>query len=84
MATVELTELELLDAIRAAIEKEADGDDALTTEQVKDKLGWGDNRTRRIIRRLVAAGTLVPVQVRRKNVVGQFQTMWAYRLAAVR
>ena len=75
-----MSEITLEEYLAAVAESEAPpADNALTTNEIGAAMGWGERRTRRIIREYVRDGKLVPVRVRRFSVVGILNTVWAYR-----
>ena len=60
----------------------ATGDDAMTAHELARAMGCGIEKARVTARQLVAAGKLASVQVRRPNVHGIVQPVWAFRVVA--
>ena len=56
MASVTITANEILDAIRAASQQPVGPDDAHTRKEIQRALGWGDDRTLRVLSDLQRAG----------------------------
>ena len=79
-ATIDVTESELLEALRAAVAT-PDRGDGLTTPELAQALGWSEDRVRRALRRLRAQGAIQPVRVPRETLTGVIQLVPGYRLA---
>ena len=78
-ATIDVTESELLEALRAAVAT-PDRGDGLTTPELAQALGWSEDRVRRALRRLRAQGIVEPTRVRRETLSGVMQPVPGYRL----
>lgn len=82
-SSVNITEAEILDALRAALEEVAKGpDDALTTGDLVEATGWGEDRVRRMLRRMLRDGDAECVRVRRMAMDTRMAVVPAYRLKA--
>lgn len=81
MASLSVTESEMLDVIREAMRGAEEGDDALTYKQIMEAVGVCKESTYNLIHRMVKAGTLEPVKVKRRTIAGHLQTVSAYVLA---
>jgi len=79
-ATIDVTENELLEALRTAVSAPDQGD-GMTTPELARALGWSENRVRRALRRLRAQGAIQPVRVPRETLAGVIQLVPGYRLA---
>ena len=79
-ATIDVTENELLEALRAAVAT-PDRGDGLTTPELARALGWSEHRVRAALRRLRAQGAIQPVRVPRETLSGVTQLVPGYRLA---
>ena len=78
MATI--TESELLDALREALEPTEDSDGAMTAKEIMVHLNLSERRAYRLIHEMNEAGSLEPVKVRRVTIAGHVQRTTAYRL----
>ena len=78
--TIDMTESELLEALRAAVAT-PDRGDGLTTPELAQALGWSEQRVRDALRRLRAQGAIQPVRVPRETLAGVVQLVPGYRLA---
>lgn len=79
-ATIDVTESELLEALRAAVAT-PDRGDGMTTPELAQALGWSEQRVRDALRRLRAQGAIQPVRVPRETLAGVVQLVPGYRLA---
>jgi len=75
----EITEQELLDALKRAA-GDAAGEDGATTVELADSLGWTKARVRGALKSLARAGRLEVVQARRVNLAGRVSSVPGYRL----
>ncbi len=76
-----MNESALLDALRSAMQK-VPGQQGVTARDLKTKLGWGDDVTRRTLRELVEAGAVVCARERRMAIDGVMRVVPTYRLVA--
>lgn len=60
--------------------KENEEDDAYTFTEIKDILGYGDDKARNAIRELHRLGMIEVVKVTRQTIVGNYTQVPAYRL----
>lgn len=79
MASIDVTESELLEALRAAVAT-PDRGVGMTTPELALALGWSEQRVRDALRRLRAQGVIEPTRVWRRNLGGVMQPVLAYRL----
>jgi len=78
-----LTEEQLLEALRRALVEQQEGEEpqgAMTTPDLREALGWGTDRVRRVLRQLKDEGVLEVVQVRRVDLAGRVFPRPGYRL----
>lgn len=78
MDRVRVTENDLLDEVRAALERQGP-EDALTTREMCAAMGVGMPKMREIVRALVESGAVEPVKVLRPRMDGTPTTVSAYR-----
>ena len=77
---MKITESELLEALRASVEREAPNDDgSFTSREVADLMGWGRAKARRAIRALLRAGEIETMQTYRENIQGRVAPTIAWR-----
>ncbi len=76
-----MTQDELLEALRAAMERPETAD-GLTTQDIITELGITDKRARQMLRDLSGQGLLEVVHVQRRNLAGIMHPRPAYRLKA--
>ena len=75
-----ITESELLEALRAATPRRADGPtDAYTTREIRKATGWGLAQAMAYLRSLADDGRLEAVKVRRTAIDGRLALVTAYR-----
>ena len=78
-----ITESELLDALRASLERVAPEDDgAHTVLEMAELTGWHIKKVRVAIRTMMTAGELELVQTYRTNICGQVRPTHAWRTVA--
>lgn len=84
MSITPVTEADILDAIRAAIEKHRNGGEpGVTTNEYAEARGIGVLKARAEIRTLLVTGEAVVVQVRRRRMDGLDTLVPGYRLKEV-
>jgi predicted transcriptional regulator len=77
MGRIEITESQILEALRAALDRgESEGVDGYTTVELVELTGLSDKRVRRAIHILVDQGVVEEVMVKRRKLGGY----WAPRL----
>lgn len=76
---IDVTQNELLEALRKALERDGP-DDAYTTTELSRALGWGVRKVRNALRPLIREGTVEPVRVQREALDDRTATVSAYRL----
>jgi hypothetical protein len=74
------TEQDLIDAIRAAMSGSSDGENAATTQELRDATGLTERVICRTLRDLQGAGKLEVVQVYRTNLANVTSRRPGYRL----
>ena len=78
---LDISQSELLDALRAATN--GDGEESngggLTSREVQQQLGFGQNKVLSILRQGIEDGSVEAIQLRRKNIVGTLTKTWCYR-----
>lgn len=79
MASIDVTESELLEALRAAVSA-PDRGDGMTTPELARALGWSEPRVRRVLQGLIEDGVVEPTRVWRVNMAGVPQPRFGYRL----
>lgn len=82
MERVRVTESDLLEALRDAFASAEASEDALTTADLVEACGRGEETVRKALRALERKGQLEVVRVRRRRLDGQIQVYPAYRLRA--
>lgn len=80
MDRIEVTESELIAALRAAFDAPGEDDGSLTIRELAAATGWGAAKAREHLRRLIQDGAAEPVRSPRTNLAGQRQPVVAYRL----
>lgn len=78
MAT-EITEVELLEALRTALEQGDEGTQGLTTEEIAVALGSRQEAVRVMLRPLVRAGSIMPARAKRRSIDGSMRPVPVYR-----
>lgn len=80
MAT-EITEIELLEALRAALNEEGDHNPhGLTTEEIADAMKCNQRVVRELLRPLVRNGNIAPRRGRRMGIDGTMRPVPIYQL----
>ena len=80
MDRVEITESQILDALRTAMDSPAEnGKDAFTTQELIGLTGRCDKVVRAALAKLIESGTVVCCRVQRKNISGEWGSRPAYR-----
>ena len=78
---MDITHQELLEAMHeATLGTSSDDGNAKTIPEIQDLTGWGANKTRVAIKKLIAGGTAECVKIRRMNMTGGTSIVPAYRL----
>lgn len=80
MDRVEVTEGELVQALRQAQTVDSDDRGAMTTRELRKALGWGADRVREHLHELSAGGRLEVVKVWRMQLDGVTRRTTGYRL----
>lgn len=73
-----ITQDDLLDALRAAMDKPALGQGS-TSEEIAAELGFGPHHARKLIKKLLASGEMEVVTVERKRMDGVLTKVSGYR-----
>lgn len=76
---VTVTELDLLDALREALERDAGGDDAPTTEELAEMTGISRERIKVALKGLIQSGKAESIRVRRLSIDGRNALVPGYR-----
>lgn len=76
-----MTEMEILDAIRAAMQQTATDDPSVfTIQDMRKHLQWSPPRIRDAVRQLIAAGKCEPCKAWRTDLSGRNTPVPAYRV----
>ena len=78
MSRIEITEAELLADFEEALAG-TDKEDGHTVQEIREVVGWGEERIRRSIKKLVAIGSWEHVKVARVVMNGTTRLLDAYR-----
>lgn len=79
MDRIEMTETQVLEALREALQAD-DAADGFTTRELAELTGWGQGKVRNALRKMRREGTIVPVRVPRETLAGIVQPVPGYRL----
>ena len=79
---ITVTDSDLLEALREAIERRGEDspDDAFSVDELSDAMGCHPATARKAIKRMIGAGTVEPVRVKRRAMDGRLANVVAYRL----
>ena len=74
-----ITESEVLEAIRVAMPTERGVEDAFSSEDLREQMGWGILKARRVLRLLVRSGKVEAVPMVRPTMAGYARQTVGYR-----
>lgn len=76
---MQITQDELLEALRHALQTSGPGEPGVTVTELRDKLGKGEDVVRRRLKEMIAAGKCEVVRVRRQDMAGRDMLVPGYR-----
>jgi hypothetical protein len=77
-----ITETDLMDALRAAMDNRGPGEDGFTGAELARKLGIAGGRACRLVRELLESGKAERVRIYREGIDGRRLGLTGYRLVA--
>lgn len=77
---MQISQDELLEALRNAMQDGGSGEEGMTVSELREKMGQSDEKVRRNLKALLAQGKAKVVSVRRTDMAGRTMSVPGYRL----